>query len=241
VAESVAKIQQCPATLGGKLVFVGLHNAGFHLTASADNRRHPVVRRCEDGLLQLGEERSIAEQAVFDHLGHAGGELAGRQRPQEIRCDIHRPGMMEGAHEILAGSKIDARLPTDGTVHHREQCRRHLHILDTTQITGGGETTEIAHNPTSNHPQLALPGDPVRSHKIEHAAESFQRLRFFSGGYRQSRDSAKIFGQKFCLLLGDAVIRQEHGRLPPLCRFSQHLFNGTTGLAGNMNRVSSGP
>jgi hypothetical protein len=58
-------------------------------------------QRCAVGL-QPGEEGCVADEAVFDDLGVAGGELARRQRRQRVAVGEDEARLMEGADEVLA-------------------------------------------------------------------------------------------------------------------------------------------
>jgi len=85
-------------------------------------------------LFQGLEQRAIAEQTVFDHLGHAGGKLARRQGGQQVRGDEDPAGLVERAGQILAGLEIDAGFPAHRTIDHRQQGGGQLIIIDSAQI-----------------------------------------------------------------------------------------------------------
>ena len=52
--------------------------------------------------LQPGEERGIADQAVFRDLGIAGAEFARRQRVEQRGVGEDQARLVEGADEVLA-------------------------------------------------------------------------------------------------------------------------------------------
>ena len=72
-----------------------------------------------------------------------GDDLVARQRLQRREVDEHRGGLVERADEVLARIGVDAGLSADGGIHHREQCRRHVHDVDSTQPCGGGESRNV--------------------------------------------------------------------------------------------------
>ena len=174
VPEGVAQVQQRPAVLGGGLVFVRRHDAGLEFAATADDCRQIGAARIQNGFLQPGEKRGIAEQAIFDHLRHASGKFPRGQRRQQTRGKKNRPRVVKRPGQVFPRREIDARFAADGTVHHREQGRRHLDVVDAPEVGRRRKPTEIAHHPTPGHPQHALPGDFVRREKIEHLPVVFK-------------------------------------------------------------------
>ena len=98
----------------------------------------------EGGGFEGGEQLAIADDAVFDHLGHAGAKLLDRQRCQHAGVDQHQPWLVKGADQVLAARMVDAGLATDRRIHHGQQGGGHLHHGDAPQPGGGGETGHVA-------------------------------------------------------------------------------------------------
>src|SRR6185312_17074240 len=84
MAERVAEIEEralaALALVGGDDRRLG---AAARDHGMAPRRRVAGEQRCAVGL-QPGEEGCVADKAVFDDLGVAGGELARRQRRQRV-------------------------------------------------------------------------------------------------------------------------------------------------------------
>ena len=83
-------------------------------------------------------------QAVFDHLGIAGAELARRQRVEQRGVGQHQRRLVEGADRFLPWRRVDAGLAADGGIDLRQQGGRHLHEVDAAPDDGRGEAGEIA-------------------------------------------------------------------------------------------------
>ena len=70
--------------------------------------------------LQPGEERFVAEHAVFGDLGIAGAELARRQRVEHRGVGDHQHRLVKRAEQILALRRIDPGLAADGRIDLRQ-------------------------------------------------------------------------------------------------------------------------
>ena len=143
MAEGVAEIEQ-RALAGLALV------AGDDRGLGAAGGRDRMLARGAAGedvgvvLLQPGEERLVAEHAVFRHFGIAGAELARRQRIEHGGVGDDQDRLMEGAEQILALRRIDPGLAADGGIDLRQQRGRHLHEIDAAAQDRGGKAGEIA-------------------------------------------------------------------------------------------------
>ncbi len=94
--------------------------------------------------LEPGEERRVANKPVFDDLGIAGGQLAGRQRRQHVAIGEDQARLVKGADQVLAVPRIDARLAADRAVDLGKQRRRHLDEIDAAQQRCRGKAREVA-------------------------------------------------------------------------------------------------
>ena len=102
--------------------------AGFALVARYDRRlgaargRNGVLAggaACEDvGVIGLepGEERFVAEHAIFGDFGVTRTELARRQRVEHGRVRNHQNRLVKRAEQIFSLRRIDAGLAADGGV-----------------------------------------------------------------------------------------------------------------------------
>ena len=119
MAEGVAEIEQCAL-------------AGLTLVARHDRRLGPAGRRdrvlapCTAGKdigvvgLEPGEERLVAERAIFGNFGIAGAELARRQRVEHGRVGDNQHRLVKRAEQVLALRRIDPRFSADGRIHLRQ-------------------------------------------------------------------------------------------------------------------------
>ena len=156
-------------------------------------------------LFEQTEEVGVGDDAVLDHLGHAGGELARRQGGQQVGVGEDGRGLVEVADEVLAGGKVDARLATDGAVDHREQGGRELVEIDAALIGSGREAGEVADDAATEREDRAVAGHAVGGEEIPDAREFGGRLgRLAVRGRGEDRHQAREFGGETRLRGGDA-------------------------------------
>src|SRR5690625_5531226 len=75
-----------------------------------------------------------SDQRVLEELNGTELELPLRQRPQAVDVDDDRARLPEGAHEVLAGLQVQARLAADPGVDHAQQAGGHAVIIDPAQV-----------------------------------------------------------------------------------------------------------
>ena len=144
MTECVAEVEQGAA---GALALIGPDNRRLHFHAAANGvgQRGRVARQHLGRVgLQPGEERPIAEQAVFDHFGIAAHHFARRQAGQRVEVGQHQSGLMKGADQILAARRVDGGLAADRRIHLRQQGRRDLDEVDAALVDRRGEARQIA-------------------------------------------------------------------------------------------------
>ena len=78
-------------------------------------------------LFKPGEERRIAEQAIFGDFGIAGAKIALGQCVEHGGVGKHQHRLMKCADQILALGRIDPGLAADRGIDLGQQRRRHLH------------------------------------------------------------------------------------------------------------------
>ncbi len=119
MAEGMTEIEQC--ALAG-FALVARHDSGFGAAGCGDG----VFARsaaCENiGVIGLepGEERFIAEHAIFGDFGIAGAKLTRRQRIQHRGIRDHQKRLVKRAEQILALRRIDPGLAADGGIDLRQ-------------------------------------------------------------------------------------------------------------------------
>src|SRR5215469_18482106 len=74
-------------------------------------------------LLEPGKERCVAEKPVLHHFCIAGAELARAQGREHRNVGDDQARLIEGADQILALSRVDARLAANRRVDLGEQAR----------------------------------------------------------------------------------------------------------------------
>ena len=146
VTEGVAEIEQSARALLLRSSAATMAALARALVSTAWRRSAPGVRRRFPRPIRFepGEERRIAEQPVFHHLGIAGTELARAERRQHGDVGEHQARLVEGADQVLALPGVDAGLAADRGVDLGQQRGRHLHDADAAPQDAGGEAGQVA-------------------------------------------------------------------------------------------------
>ena len=169
--EGMTEVQQRPAALFCQFALIRLDNARLDGTAAADDRRQIGAGNGEGRMLQPVKQLRVAQEAILDHFGHAGREFPRRQRRQQPSGDENAARLVEGTDQVLAGLQVDAGLAADRAVHHRQQRRGNLIIVDPAQIGGGGKPGQIAGHPAADRHQRAGAVQTLPGQKIQHPAQ----------------------------------------------------------------------
>ena len=166
---------------------------------------------------QPGEERGIAEQAVFGDLGIAGAEFALRQRVEQRGVGDHHHRLMEGADQILAVARIDAGLAADRTVDLRQQRGRHLHIIEPAPHRCRGKAGEIADDAAAERDHKIAALDARRDDRLAYGLERRVALGALADRHHDARGlDAGRFQRGFGggeMMAGDGLVGDErHAR-----------------------------
>ena len=159
-------------------------------------------------LFQPGQEGLIADQAVFDHFGEAGGELARCKRAQRRSIDDHGPGLVEGTDHVLAQRVVDAGLAADGGVHLGQQGGRHLDEIDTTLVAGRREAGHVTDHATTQCDDGGAAIVTGGEQAVEDQLQGFPVLEGFTVGQddRLHLVGGKRAGQLFEIERGDGRV-----------------------------------
>ncbi len=213
VPEGMPQIEEGPPTAGGILLFVGGDNRGFDGTVGAHNigqLRMFRRKRCIQ-IFDTIKKCSIRQQAMLDHLSHAGGKLARWQASQQGDIDKNRYRLMKGTDQIFAGLKIDSRLSTDGAIDHGKKCRRDLIKIDSTEEGSSGKPCKVTGHATANGEEGASPVNAVFGQKVAAAFQFLKTLRTFPGRDGVARKCSEGGLQKSVLMALDLGIDQHCG------------------------------
>ena len=93
-------------------------------------------------------------------------------------------GPVEGADEVLALRKVDARLAADGRVHLAHERRRHGHPRDAAEVRGGDEATDVRHRPPADGDERAC---TLQAQRLPQSRADLERLRRLAGRHRVDR------------------------------------------------------
>ena len=132
--------------------------------------------------LQPGEELGLAGQAVLDHLGVAGQQLAPRQGREHVGIGEHQARLMEAADQVLAVARVDPGLAADRAVDLGQQGGRDLHEIDATQQHRGGETRDVADHPAAEGDQRAAAFDLHLQQSLDQGFQVMEVLGPLAGG-----------------------------------------------------------
>ena len=159
MAECVAEVEQATYTVV-KLVL--LYHIALYLNTTG-NHGLTVKRQGVQGIVEAGVEY----HTIFDDLGTAVTIDFWGKGIHQCRIAADKRGLVETAHKVLACRDIDCSLATHRAVHRRKQCRRHLHILHTTQVERCGKTAKVAHHSTAKGHNSITAGQLGRCHEVE--------------------------------------------------------------------------
>ena len=96
--------------------------------------------------LDLGEQVGPGDQPVLDHLGHAGGELAGVERLQGRHVGDDRLGLLEQADQVPPLGPVEPDLAADARVDHGDEARRAVHEVDAPEVGRRHEPGDVLHH-----------------------------------------------------------------------------------------------
>ena len=177
--ERMAEIEQRAFAV---FAFVARHDRGLGAAGGGDGvlARRAALENIGVVGLQPGEERFIAEHAIFGDFGIAGAELARRQRVEHRGVGDHQHRLVKRAEQILALRRIDPGLAADGRIDLRQQRGRHLHEIDAAAQDRRRKAGEIADHAAAerNHQIVAL--DPGRDQRLRDLGETGIGFRAFA-------------------------------------------------------------
>ena len=212
MAEGVAQVKQSTVALLG---FIGGHHLGL-VTATAQYRfRHrDRVAGGQRRLIvqQPLEKRRIADQAILDYLGHAGGEFPLRQGVEHGGIDHHGAGLMEGADHVLAARVVDGGLAAHRGIHLGQQGGGDLDKVHAALVAGGGETHHVTDHTAAQRHQRGGARVPLGHQGVEN---TFQRGQgFVLLAVRQDQgvalQVAQTRGNRLQVKRGDGLVADHH-------------------------------
>ena len=116
----------------------------------------------------------VADEAVLEHFGKAGEEVAVVERMQELGGEDNGLCAVEHAYLVLQPTEVDARLAAYAGVHLAEQRGRDVDEGDASLEGAGGETAQVRHHaaPQVHQERVAsgtspLKGRPYGSQRVE--------------------------------------------------------------------------
>ena len=181
MSEGMAQIEQ--GTLAG-FSFVARYDAGFGFAATGDRAgelgtvsgHHPAAVGFEPF-----EQRPVAEQTVFHHLGVAGAQLAGRQRVEQRGVGEYRHGLMKRADQVLAERRIDAGLAADRAIHLGKQGGRDLDQRNPATQDCGSEAGQVTDHAAAECQDGVVPLDAGAEQSVAQLGELGEALAGLSG------------------------------------------------------------
>jgi len=120
--------------------------------------------------------------------------------------------LMKGSRQVFPRRQIDAGLAADRAVHHREQGRRHLVIIDAPQVARRGKAAQVADHAAADEKDRGRAVEPLLRQKIERPAQLRERLAPLARRHHQGRRFAKDRLERR-RLPDDHVAVRDHRRL----------------------------
>ncbi len=190
MAEGMTEIEQRAGA--ALLALIGLDDRHLGATAGGDGPRSLGAFAGEDplpALFEPGEERGVAEEPVFQHLGIARTELARAQRGEDRDVGEHEARLMERADQVLALGRVDAGLAADRGIDLGEQRRRDLHEADAAAKDARREARKIAHHAAAKGDHRVAALDAKIEQLLADLGEHGKALARFAG---RDHDLAEI-------------------------------------------------
>jgi hypothetical protein len=210
MAEGMPIVQDGAPGIPGFALVVS-HHVGLDGAAAEHRVPQHVGLAVEQGLgvlLQVGEERLVADDRVLDHLGQARQVFLRRQGGQGVQADGHGLGLVEGAHHVLAQGMVHPGLPPHAAVHHGEQGGRHLDEGDSTHEDRGREARHVAHHAAAEGDHRGLAGVPMAEHEGEQLVDGLEVLLLLA---RLEEEDFRVAQDRAHLLEGGALVGPEVG------------------------------
>ena len=130
--------------------------------------------------LELLEEPNVAEGGGLHHLGQAARigapALGGDARP----VHHHGRGLVEGAHRVLGGAQVDARLAAHRGVDHGKERGRHPHPAHPAEQDGRDEPRDVRHHAAAVADDHHVPIGPGLDHRRQRPLHRGEVLVLFS-------------------------------------------------------------
>src|SRR5712692_9751210 len=182
MAEGVAEIKQLAQA---SLAFVLADDFGLDR-----NRAHHRVAECigiaREQAIEIGfepaEERRVADQAILDHLGDSGAQLALGQGLQGIEVGEHQLGLMKSADHVFPERMVDRGLAADRRIHLREERRGNLDVLHAALIGGGGKAGQVPDHSAPESDESTVAPAALLEQRIEDRVERAPVLVFLPIG-----------------------------------------------------------
>ncbi len=189
MADGVTEIQDGPKAA---FLFILGDDLGFDVTAAGDDscQNGSVARQdFSHAPFQESEKGGIPNHAVFDDLGQAGTELARGKCVQDTQVGQNKFRLVKGADEIFCGSKVDTDFAADGAVDLGQQGGGDLNKTDASEIGGGDEAGQVAHDSAPKGDDEGLAIQPVVRQFLVTAINNREAFRGFS---RRDDDEARM-------------------------------------------------
>src|ERR1051326_8686868 len=149
VSDRVAKIQDSAQPA---FFFICCHDLGFDLATPG----HHLLKGLRILFEQLGEvsfqsaeKGRVVNDSVFNYFSQSRAEFTPWERAQGLRITKHDLRLIKCAHQIFSSLEIYPDFAADRTIHLREERRRHLHKIYSTQVSRRHEASQIAHYPAA--------------------------------------------------------------------------------------------
>mmetsp|Transcript_68589 Transcript_68589/g.143065 ORF Transcript_68589/g.143065 Transcript_68589/m.143065 type:complete len:340 (+) Transcript_68589:3640-4659(+) len=126
-----------------------------------------------DLLLTDLEEREVPDRSRLDDLRDPCLELAlrphrisAREAVEKVHVHEHNVRLVEGSDQVLAHWSVHRSLPTNGSVHHGEECCGDLNEWHSTHVGRSNIPCEITADSSSQSDAARVPVHLVRKHEV---------------------------------------------------------------------------
>ena len=120
----------------------------------------------------------------------------GGQRAQRLRVGEHRDRLVKRADQVLPDRVVDAGLPADRRIHHRQEGRGDLHERHAAEQRRRDEAGGVADDAAADGEERGAPVDLVAEDLVVDALDGRDRLVVLAGRNGHFKDSIESFRQR---------------------------------------------
>lgn len=169
MARAMAEVEEFPQA---RFALIRYDHIALDLDVACDDRgnKAEILRKellGERGLLQLAEERGVADDTVLDDLPAAVGKLLGCEGAEATHVGDDDARLPEGACKVLARRKVDGGLSAHRGIDHGQKARGNLGEPYAAHVGRCGEAGYISDHASAKGHDHVFAAEFVFGHELK--------------------------------------------------------------------------